>query len=84
MGNKLTFAHLTIVATSSCGRFKTITIPVEGVQGNQLNPCSFRQLGGPKDLLQKALLLESNFWAIPSCNERQLEYQTKQVIENET
>jgi len=34
MGNKLTFAHLTIVATSSYGRFKTITIPVEGVQGN--------------------------------------------------
>ena len=84
MGNKLTFAHLAIIAMDSCSGFRTITIPMEGVQGNQLSPHSFQQLGGPKDLLQKATLLESNSCAISSYNERWLEYQTIQVIENET
>ena len=39
MSNGLTSACLTIVATGSCGRLKTITIPVDCVQGNMLLPC---------------------------------------------
>ena len=61
MGNELTFVYLAIVAMGSCSRFKTLIIPMEGVQGNQLNPRSIRQLGDPEDLLQKAPLLESNY-----------------------
>ena len=76
--------HLVVVATGSCSRFRTVTILVEGVQGNQFNPRSFRQLSGPEDLHQKAPLLESKFRVILSCNERRLECQKKKVIENET
>lgn len=81
MSNGLTFAHLTIVATGSCGRFRTLTIPMDSVQSNQLQPHFVQQLD-PKNLLQEAPLFKSNFYAIPSCNKRQLECQMKQVIEN--
>ena len=76
MSNGLTFAHLTIVATGSCGRFRTFIILVDGVQSNRLHPRFVRQLD-PKDLLQETPLLKSNLCAIPSCNERRLGYQMK-------
>ena len=70
MGNGLIFAHLTVVTMGNFSGFKTVAIPMEGVQGNQLNPRSLQQLGSHEDLLQKAPLLKCDLCTIPSCNKR--------------
>ena len=67
MGNGLIFAHLAVI---TMGSFRTVTVPMEGVQGNQLNPRSLQQLGSHEDLLQKAPLLKCDLCTIPSCNKR--------------
>ena len=51
MGNELIFAHLAVVTMDSFSGFRTVTVPIEGVQGNQLNPRSLQQLGSREDLL---------------------------------
>ena len=83
LSNGLTLAHLTIMETGSCSRFRTFTIPMDGVQSNQLHPRFFRQLN-PKDLLQEIPLLKSNLCAVTSRNKRRLGYQIKHVIEKKT
>ena len=82
MSNELMFSHLTIVVTGSCGRFRTLIIPMDGVQSNKLYPHFVQQLE-PKDLLQEPPLLKCNLCVILSCNKRRLGYQMEQVIENE-
>ena len=77
MGNGLTFAHLSVIATGNFSGFRTITIPMEGIQGNQLNLHSLQQLGSREDLLHEATLLKSDFCTISSCNKRWLEYQNE-------
>ena len=81
VSNGLTFACLTIIATGSYGRLRTLTILVNGVQSNKLRPRPLQKLN-PKDLLQKNPLLKGNLCMVPSCNERQLGQCMKQVIEN--
>ena len=56
---------------------------MESVQGNKFGPCPLRQLSSREDLLQETPLLKSDFYAIPSCNKRWLEDQTKQAKRNE-
>ena len=76
MSNELTSARLTIVVTGSCSRFRTLTIPMDGVQSNQLHPRFVRQLN-PKDMLQEIPLLKSNLWAITISNKKTVRISNK-------
>ena len=82
MNNGLTPARLTIVATGSCDRLKTITIPVDCVQGNKLCPHPLYQLD-PKDLFQKTPLLKSHLCMVLKCKRGWLgQYDTNNKKQN--
>ena len=53
LGDGLTFANLLVVSMGSLGWFRTITIPMQSVQGDKLGSC--------KNIFQKAPLFKCDF-----------------------
>ena len=66
--NGLTFARILIIAMGEVYRLRTLTIPVDGVKGDELFPSPLLK-GDTKYFLQKIPILKGNFWTVMSCNQ---------------